>query len=163
MAVTAMVEAVTAEVAVATEAVPQRYEHAGGCHCGALRWTLETQQDLSGFIPRACDCDFCTRHRAAWLSDPAGTVRIESRDGALCRYRQGSAQAEFLLCGRCGVLVAATCATPDGGWRAALNRNSADQRERCATEVVASPQQLAAEAKRARWLQLWTPATLSEG
>ena len=50
--------------------------------------------------------DFCTRHRAAWVSDPAGQLRVLADHLHLQRYRQGSAQAEFLLCRECGVLVA---------------------------------------------------------
>jgi hypothetical protein len=131
----------------------------GGCHCGGVQFAFETQRPLSDFTPRACDCDFCTRHRAAWISDAAGWLRITASD-ALRRYRQGSGQAEFLLCGDCGVLVAVICTGDDGTLRGAINRNSFDERERFAPEVTASPQQLAPDAKLARWSQLWTPAFL---
>ncbi|GAB3089648.1 GFA family protein [Lysobacter terrae] len=136
------------------------YPHTGGCHCGALRWTLVSPQTLASFTPRACDCDFCTRHRAAWVSDSQGTLRIEGADQAR-RYRQGSGQADFLFCGQCGVLVAVVCADEAGALRGAVNRNSFDQRHLLGAEVVASPQQLAADAKLARWSQLWTPAVLA--
>lgn len=134
-------------------------ELSGGCHCGALRWSFVTRQALDAFVPRACDCDFCTRHRAAWVSDPQGALRIAgaSRAG---RYRQGSGQAEFLFCGQCGVLVAVVCADEAGVLRGALNRNSFDLRDRLGNEAVASPQLLAADAKLARWSQVWTPAEL---
>ena len=79
--------------------------HAGGCHCGALRFEFSTGQALAAFVPRACDCDFCTRHRAAWVSDPAGSLRIDADGARLRRYRQGSGQADFLLCAECGVLA----------------------------------------------------------
>ena len=133
--------------------------HRGGCHCGTVQLVLETRHPLADFTPRACDCDFCTRHRAAWVSDEAGDLRITASDG-LRRYRQGSGQAEFLFCGNCGVLVAVICTGEDGLLRGAINRNSFDRRELFATEVTASPQQLAPEAKLARWTQLWTPTRL---
>jgi hypothetical protein len=136
------------------------FRHAGGCHCGALRWTLESRHPLDGFTPRACDCDFCTRHRAAWVSDAQGALQVHGDAEHLRRYRQGSGQADFLLCNGCGVLVAVVCPTDDG-LRGAVNRNSFDERHRLGAEVVASPQQLAADAKLARWSQLWTPAVLS--
>lgn len=134
--------------------------HAGGCHCGALRWDFETGQDLSRMVPRACDCDFCRRHRAAWLSDPDGRLRIRA-DDALQRYRQGSGQAEFLLCRDCGVLVTVVARTDDGRLLGAVNRNAFDPPARFGEETVVSPRLLAADAKLARWTQVWMPVTLA--
>lgn len=131
--------------------------HAGGCHCGALRWTLDTLHSLDEFAPRACDCDFCTRHRAAWVSDSQGILRIRAKPSELQRYRQGSGQAEFLVCRTCGVLVAVIAATADGQLRGAVNRNAFDRREEFPASVVVSPQRLEPDAKLARWSQLWTP------
>ena len=134
--------------------------HAGGCHCGALRWDFETGQDLSRMVPRACDCDFCRRHRAAWLADPDGRLRIRAGD-AVQRYRQGSGQAEFLLCRDCGVLVAVVARTDDGRLLGAVNRNAFDPPARFGEETVVSPRLLAADAKLARWTQVWMPVTLA--
>ena len=152
----------TAVVVTATEVVvtdPTVPTHPGGCHCGAVRFVFRTPRPLSDFTPRACDCDFCTRHRAAWVSDATGVLRITTSD-RLSRYRQGSGQAEFLVCGNCGVLVASANHCDDGVLRGAVNRNSFDERELLGTEVAASPQQLMPDAKLARWSQLWTPAFL---
>ena len=135
--------------------------HAGGCHCGALRFEFSTAQALAAFVPRACDCDFCTRHRAAWVSDAAGSIRIEADGARLRRYRQGSGQADFLLCGDCGVLVAVVARTGDGRLLGAANRNAFDGREAFSGETTVSPQQLGSEAKLSRWSQLWTPVELA--
>ncbi|QNP40056.1 GFA family protein [Lysobacter solisilvae (ex Woo and Kim 2020)] len=134
-------------------------QHLGGCHCGALRWTFTSEHALDAFTPRACDCDFCTRHRAAWVSDARGALQLHGAGNAR-HYRQGSAQADFLFCAACGVLVAVTCQGLDGRLRSAINRNSFDQRHLLGAEAIASPQQLAADAKLARWSQLWTPTAL---
>jgi len=134
-----------------------RLQHSGGCHCGGLRWTLDTGIALADFAPRACDCDFCTRHRSAWVSDPNGALRLRDAGGHVRRYRQGSAQADFLFCGSCGVLVAVTCTGADGVLRGAINRNGFDERQLLGPEVVASPQRLSPDVKLARWSQLWTP------
>ena len=136
--------------------------HSGGCHCGALRWQFATDKPLAAFTPRACDCDYCTRHRAAWVSDPAGHLHIHASATKLQRYRQGSGQAEFLLCRDCGVLVAVVARTGDGRLLGAVNRNAFDQREAFAEETIVSPQRLAADAKLARWSQVWMPAELVE-
>ena len=134
--------------------------HLGGCHCGALRWQFTTTKLLGDFVPRACDCDYCTRHRAAWVSDPAGQLQIHAGTAKLQRYRQGSGQAEFLLCRDCGVLVAVIAQGDDGRLFGAVNRNAFDQRDAFVTETVVSPQRLAAETKLERWSHLWTPAKL---
>lgn len=137
------------------------FDHAGGCHCGSIRWRFRSRHALDGFSPRACDCDFCTRHRAAWVSDPQGELRVDDRDGRLRRYGQGSGQARFLFCGRCGTLVAVTCIDRNGALRGAVNRNSFDDGQQLGVEVAASPQRLAADEKLDRWTQLWTPTKLS--
>ena len=138
----------------------RRLPHAGGCHCGALRWEFQSGRALAEVSPRACDCDFCARHRAAWVSDAAGELRIRADGARLQRYRQGSGQAEFLLCRDCGVLVAVVARAEDGRLLGAANRNAFDAREAFATETTVSPQTLAADAKLARWTQLWTPVAL---
>ena len=134
--------------------------HEGGCHCRCLHWQITTTMVLSELVPRACDCDYCTRHRAAWVSDPGGHLRIHASGAGLQRYRQGSGQAEFLLCRACGVLVAVILPSDDGRLFGAVNRNAFDQRDAFVAETVVSPQRLAAQAKRERWSQLWTPAEL---
>ena len=134
--------------------------HCGGCHCSALRFEFSTTQALAAFSPRACDCDFCMRHRAAWVSDAAGVLRIEADDARLRRYRHGSGQADFLLCAECGVLVAVIARTDGGRLLGAANRNAFDGREAFADETSVSPQQLGPEAKLSRWSQLWTPVKL---
>jgi hypothetical protein len=137
--------------------------HAGGCHCGAVRWHFDTGQALAAFTPRACDCDYCTRHGAAWVSDPAGRLRIRAAGGKLQRYRQGSGQAEFLSCRECGVLVAVLAHDNDGRLLGAAHHNAFDARESFGEPAVVSPQRLAPDAKLARWTQLWTPVELAIG
>lgn len=131
--------------------------HAGGCHCGAVRWEFEGRQTLSTLAPRACDCDFCRRHRAAWVSDPDGRLRIRASKDALQRYRQGSGQAEFLLCRDCGVLVAVVARSDNERLLGAANRNAFDAPAQFGDETVVSPRLLAADAKLARWTQAWMP------
>jgi len=139
-----------------------RITHEGGCHCGNLRWRFETVRTLGEFAPRACDCDFCSRHRAAWLSDPQGMLHVEVHHAdRLQRYRQGSNQAEFLVCRECGVLVGVVARSVDGRLLGALNRNAFDRRDSFAEEATVSPRLLPADAKLDRWTQLWTPMELA--
>lgn len=128
----------------------------GGCHCGALTVTFAATQAADALHPRACECAFCTKHGAAWLSDPSGALTIDA-SRAPREYRQGSGSARFLLCGDCGVLVAVVDdQTP---LRGAVNACCLDV-ETLGPATRVSPQRLAPGEKRARWRQLWTPATL---
>ena len=139
-----------------------RITHEGGCHCGNLRWRFETPRTPGEFAPRACDCDFCSRHRAAWVSDSQGMLRVEVHHAAgLQRYRQGSQQAGFLICRDCGVLVAVVARSSDGRLLGAVNRYAFDRRDGFAEETTVSPRMLAADAKLDRWTHLWTPTELS--
>jgi hypothetical protein len=82
------------------------YEITGGCHCGSIEFSAELSREPSSYHPRACDCDFCRKHGAAYVSDPSGRLRIKlTSQSAVSRYRQGSGAAECLICTTCGVLV----------------------------------------------------------
>lgn len=128
----------------------------GGCHCGKLGVVFSTTQAPDTLHPRACDCAFCTKHGAAWLSDPHGTLLVDAAH-APREYRQGSGSARFLLCGDCGVPVAVM--DDEASMRGAVNARCLDHAT-LGVETRVSPQSLGPGEKRARWRQLWTPATL---
>lgn len=129
----------------------------GGCHCGQLRLAFSTALDPASLTPRACDCSFCQKHAAAYVSDPAGQLSIIMRSAdALRRYRQGSHTAEFLLCAGCGVLVAVVF-EHDARMYGAVNARSLERPANFGSAVPASPQLLAPDEKVARWLQVWIP------
>ncbi|MBN7796205.1 GFA family protein [Parahaliea mediterranea] len=125
----------------------------GSCHCGNLAVAAALSHEPGHYQPRACDCDFCCKHGASYLSDPAGRLRVAVRDeAAVTRYRQGSGQAEMIFCARCGVLVGA-CYREGERLFAAVNRRIFS--EEFGDEVPASPKMLGPEDKSTRWLQLW--------
>jgi hypothetical protein len=128
----------------------------GGCHCGNLRLQVELTRIPGEYSPRACDCDFCCKHGAAWLSDPQGSLRISVRDaGQLGKYAQGSGTAELLLCRQCGVLVGA-CLSSDGDrLYGAVNARVLECDTPFAAAQVVSPHQLSVADKVRRWQQLW--------
>ena len=129
----------------------------GSCHCGRVSVEFSTVQELAALHPRACDCSFCCKHGAAWISDPAGALSISARGAASLReYRQGSEAARFLLCSHCGVLVAVIYAQ-DGRIHGAVNAGCLDGEPGLGDSVSASPQRLSAEEKISRWLQVWVP------
>ena len=129
----------------------------GSCHCGQLRVAFSTSQDPATIHPRACDCSFCRKHGAAYISDPAGQLTVsESHSGTLDRYRQGSDTADFLICGRCGVLVAVTFEHESRIYGAA-NAGCLDGHTGLGSWATVSPEGLRPSEKASRWLKLWVP------
>ena len=127
----------------------------GGCHCARLTLRYETVLAPAATHPRACDCSFCRKHGAAYLSDPDGALSIaEHEPGSRREYRQGSENARFQVCAHCGVLVAVVF-EHDGRLYGAVNAQCLDGDPGFAGRVDVSPQQLSAEAKIARWRQAW--------
>lgn len=129
----------------------------GGCHCGNLRLAISLSRTPQTYQPRACDCEFCTRHAAAYISDAQGSLAIHVKDASrLARYRQGSGQAEFLLCSDCGVL-AAVIHESEGRRYGAVNARAFGGGESFGTPQPASPKTLSSAQKIARWQEVWFP------
>lgn len=134
----------------------------GGCHCGRVRVLLQTAVDPPLLQPRACDCSYCRRHGAGWISDPRGHLRIEATSAVdLGGYRQGSQAPLFRLCRECGVLVAVTCEDA-GQLYGAVNAACLEDADRFADRMPVSPQRLPPDERRGRWLQLWVPDVVIE-
>jgi hypothetical protein len=129
----------------------------GSCHCGRLGLEFRTRRNLATIIPRACDCSFCRKHGAAYISDHDASLSIsQSEAGALQEYSQGSNTARFVLCRHCGVLVAVVFKHASGVY-GAVNAACLDGDADLGQPVTASPQTLSAEEKVSRWLKLWIP------
>ena len=128
----------------------------GGCHCGKVKVELATSIRPEDFRPRACDCSFCTKHGAAYVSDPGGKLSITvGAPGALAEYRQGSGTASMLLCRSCGILVAAVF--EDGGRRYGTVNSRCLEGVAFGAPQAVSPQALGVAEKKSRWERLWTP------
>jgi hypothetical protein len=130
----------------------------GSCHCGNIHIDLELTHAPGDYRPRACDCDFCRQHNAAYVSDPNGSLTIRIRDQQLGgKYRQGSAQAEFLFCKQCGVLVGVLYGN-DVRLYAAVNARAIQAGRPFGAEQPVSPKKLSAEDKIKRWQEVWFPS-----
>lgn len=129
----------------------------GGCHCGKVKVEFGTAISPKDFTPRVCDCSFCLKHGASYISDPDGSLSIEAKGvDTISEYRQGSENARFLVCRCCGVLVAVVFDDDAGSYGAVNSRCIEDGVVFGASQVV-SPQKLGGEEKRRRWVKLWTP------
>jgi hypothetical protein len=137
-------------------------EVSGSCYCGNIRIQASFSQDLASYNPRACDCDFCRKHAAGYVSDPSGSLRIEIRsDLEVNRFRQGSNTAEMLVCRACGVLVGALYRDSNRLF-GTLNAKALDSDVSLGPEKSVSPKTLSADQKVQRWRDLWFPEVLLE-
>src|SRR5690606_9903580 len=100
----------------------------GGCHCGALRVRFEPSLPPSELPLRTCTCSFCRKHGSVTAADSDGRLEITIVDvEEAVRYRFGQKTADFLICGRCGVFVAAVIVTASGAV-GTLNVNVLEER-----------------------------------
>jgi hypothetical protein len=71
----------------------------GGCHCGAIRYSLEGEPKHSS----VCHCESCRRTTGglmtAWLGYPNEALRVEQGEPA---FYSSSAGVERRFCGACG-------------------------------------------------------------
>jgi hypothetical protein len=127
----------------------------GACHCGNIVVELTLAEPPGSYRPRVCDCEFCRKHGAAYVSDSKGRVLIEIKaPRELVRYRQGSRSADFLLCGSCGVLVAVLYENEERIY-AAINARAVDVSAHWGDAQAVSPEELSAAEKAARWRDVW--------
>lgn len=133
----------------------------GRCHCGAIEVSFTTRRPVQELPLRECQCSFCRKHGARTTADPEGfaEIRVHDRD-ALARYRFALGTADYLVCARCGVYLAAVMVEKGKGY-AVLNTNVFDGRPEFAQAAV--PMVYDHEDKtgrRARRRKLWTPAVV---
>jgi hypothetical protein len=136
----------------------------GSCHCGNIGFTFRSALAIERLPLRSCACSFCSRHGARTTTDARGTVEIAVDDpSCLIRYRFALRTADFLVCGRCGIYVAAVL-TDDGRPYATVNANTFDREEvaRCPAEPVDYSAETF-EERRARRVKRWTPVTCIRG
>ena len=139
--------------------------HSGQCHCGNVRIAFESAIPPAELFVRRCGCSFCRRHGGVYVSDPAGGVRFSVEDPAkLTRYRFGHKTADFLICGDCGVFLAAVM-EQDGARYAVINVNTFDRTEGFEPQQAAFDYDAESEADRlTRRRARWTPVlSFTEG
>lgn len=74
--------------------------HAGGCHCGRVRFEVEAPADVELL---QCNCSICSRSGYLHLIVPRDRFRLLSENDALVEYRFGTGTARHLFCRTCGV------------------------------------------------------------
>ena len=106
---------------------------------------------------RACQCGFCRRHGAMNTSDSEGAATIDADPQDILRYRFGLRTADFLVCGRCGIYIAAVIGEAANA-RCTLNVAGLDIEEfRGLEEASVDYSAETREDRIARRFRKWTP------
>jgi hypothetical protein len=135
---------------------------AGRCHCGKLEVEFDTEMSVDELPLRADQCSFCRKHWARTTSDPNGRVRISVHDSKILRYRFGLKTADFLVCEKCGVYIAAVISTGNSSY-ATLNINVLDRAaEFTRAALPVSYESESASERIERRMRNWTPAEIEE-
>jgi hypothetical protein len=74
--------------------------HAGGCHCGRVRFEVTGPAHLE---VSECNCSICTRTGYLHWIVPRSRFRLLAGQEHLTRYRFNTGVAEHLFCSVCGV------------------------------------------------------------
>lgn len=89
----------------------------GGCHCGAVRYTVSL--DLSHTI--ACNCSICASKGLILAFAPESAFALESGEAKLREYRFNRHVISHMFCADCGVESFARAPAPDGTPTVAIN------------------------------------------
>jgi len=97
--------------------MPGARTHSGGCHCGRVRYAVET--DLSRVV--SCNCSICTKRGLLLAFVPPERFTLQAGEDALTDYQFGRKTIHHLFCASCGVESFARGRTPDGTEMIAVN------------------------------------------
>ncbi|XP_019366504.1 PREDICTED: centromere protein V [Gavialis gangeticus] len=95
---------VNRERAVCVFSPPSEYrglvKHAGGCHCGAVRFEVWASADLHVFD---CNCSICTKKQNRHFIVPASRFKLLQGADNITRYTFNTHCAQHTFCKTCGV------------------------------------------------------------
>jgi hypothetical protein len=74
--------------------------HAGGCHCGAVRFEVIAPAYIDAL---ECNCTICSMTGFLHLIVPASRFRLLEGSAAVSEYQFNTGTARHLFCSRCGV------------------------------------------------------------
>jgi hypothetical protein len=92
-------------------------QHAGGCHCGNVRYTVTGSFDSA----ISCNCSMCGRKGTLLSFVPADAFTLEKGDGALTDYQFNHQVIHHLFCSKCGVTSFARGKNREGQPTVAIN------------------------------------------
>lgn len=95
----------------------QSTKYTGGCHCGAVRYEVETSIDPV----IACNCSICRARGSLLAFAPNDRFRLLSGEEALSDYQFNRKVIHHLFCSKCGTSSFSRGRRPDGAEVVAIN------------------------------------------
>lgn len=92
--------------------------HQGGCHCGAVRYSVEIDPEANAI---ACNCSMCGRSGTLLQFVPEGMFKLQQGDGNLSDYTFNKNVIHHLFCKTCGIKSFARGQSPRGEPIVAVN------------------------------------------
>ena len=132
----------------------------GGCRCGNVSIELSLPEILSNFVPRACDCNFCTEREITYPSDPQGQLVVSSLS-PLKTLKQGSNQASFKHCPNCHEVICVAYRF-ENNYKGALNIRLLDKQSLLPQAQTVSPKELSPQQKLVRWKSVWLSVVIEK-
>ena len=86
---------------------------AGGCHCGAVRFEVETPDQIDA---QACNCSVCAMTGFIHVIVPESRFRVTKGAGALTTYTFNTHTARHMFCSTCGVKAFYRPRSNPDGW-----------------------------------------------
>lgn len=74
--------------------------HTGGCHCGAVRFSVQAPAVID---VDECNCSICSKAGFLHLIVAREKFTLEHGDDALTEYNFGTGAARHLFCKHCGI------------------------------------------------------------
>jgi len=97
--------------------VAEMAKYRGGCHCGRVRYEVETALDPV----MSCNCSICQKRGALLTFVPAAQFTLLSGESDLTDYLFNKKVVHHLFCSQCGVGSFARGTRPDGAEMIAVN------------------------------------------
>lgn len=134
----------------------------GSCHCGNIHLDLHTDGEDLGFASRTCQCSFCRRHGASWISDPKGEVRLRFKSpDDVSFYQFGHKTTDFIACKTCGVLMTSVCEI-DGRKYAVVNATALIDKDFATAPVQTNFDEETPEGRLERRRRNWIGSVIFE-
>ncbi|RUS77789.1 hypothetical protein EGW08_014453 [Elysia chlorotica] len=75
-------------------------DHTGGCHCGAVRFSVRAPENLDVIH---CNCSICNKKQNHHFIVPKNRFTLLQGESSLTTYTFNTGRAKHTFCSRCGV------------------------------------------------------------
>ena len=89
----------------------------GGCHCGAVAYTVEVDAAAS----MSCNCSICSKLGAVWAFTPKSNCKLTKGEGRAGDYQFNKHVLHHRFCPTCGIESYAEGKGKDGSEQVGIN------------------------------------------